>query len=460
VNISIPTIIKDLNVSVGLGSLVIISFLLTITILVLIMGRIADRYGFRKVFLWGFFIFGTGSALSGLAPDIYFLIGARIIQATGIAMLASVGPAIITCHLPQSTLGKSLGYLIACAALGYALGPGIGGIMSHYLSWRWIFFLNLPIIVVGLVMGMRFIPKDPQKKTKIPVDPVGALLSAIAIGGVLSSFSLFQVPGVPDLVLVLFFVTGVCAGILLLRHEKKSPHPFIFPGVTKNRNFLLGITSCFIVMALFSGVTYLLPIYLINSRHLDPFIAGLIMMVPALCSLIVAPISGSLSDKYGSPIVSAIAIGISAIGALVIFTFNPATGILIIVIGVLITRVSTAAFFGPNGKLIMENCPRSAMGSGSGLMMMVRHAGLVCGIAMFQSVFAIRMYVEGVSRDGTPLVPRLTPQMSVLGYQAVYFVMFCLCIAVVILSLMARNPDGVKRESKEESGTSDFNEYF
>ena len=94
------------------------------------------------------------------------------------------------------------------------------------------------------------------------------------------------------------------------------------------------------------------------------------------------------------------------------------------------------------------------------MMMMVRHAGLVCGIAMFQSVFAIRMYAEGIPRDGTPLVPRLTPQLSVLGYQTVYLVMFCLCIVVVVLSLMARDAENRTGQSREGSGTADFDEYF
>jgi len=182
-----------------------------------------------------------------------------------------------------------------------------------------------------------------------------------------------------------------------------------------------------------------MPLYLVNSRHLDNFLAGLIMTVPAIISMIAAPISGSLADKYGSPKVSAVSIGLAAIGFLIIFTFNPLTAIVVIIGAMIVTRVSTAAFFGPNGRLIMGHCTPDTVGTGADMMMAVRHAGLVCGIALFQSVFAIRMYLEGIPRDGTPLVPRLTPALSVLGYQAVYLTAFILCVIAVVLCLASRD---------------------
>lgn len=460
VNISVPAIIKDLHVSVGLGTLVIISFLLTITALILVMGKLADRYGFRKIFLMGFLIFGLGSALCGVAPDIYFLIGSRVVQAIGAAMFASVSPAIITRYIPESALGRSLGYLIACSALGYALGPGIGGIITSYLSWRWIFYVNLPVIAAGILLGYYFIPKDTQQKARRPFDVRGATLFVISLVGILSAFSFYQVPGTPDSALILSFCIGVASGIIFLMRERKNPDPLILTEIAHSRHFSLGIITCFIITALFSGVTYLMPLYLVNSRHLDQFLAGLIMMIPALVSLVAAPISGSLADKYGSPLVSAAAIGITALGCLVIFTFNPTTAVVLIIAGVIIARVSTAAFFGPNGRLIMGHCPPEAVGTGAGMMMMVRHAGLVFGIALFQSVFAIRMYMEGIPRDGTPLVPRLTPALSVLGYQAVYLVAFCLCIAVVILSLMSKESDKEEQRSKGNTESLKTGEYF
>ena len=448
VNISVPAIVRDWQIPIGLGSLVIISYLLTLTVLILIMGKLADRYGFRNIFLSGFLIFGIGSALCGFAPDIYILIGSRMIQATGAAMLSAVSPAIITRYLPDSARGKSLGYLIACSAVGYALGPGIGGMLAEYFSWRWIFYINLPIVIGGLVLGYYIIPKDSRHGALKKFDFLNASLFAVFLGGILASFAFYQVPGTPDSVLLALFLTGIAAGILFLIRDRKTHDPLFFTPLIKNSNFILGLITCFIITALFSGVTYLMPLYLVNSRHLDHFLAGLIMTVPALISMFMAPASGSLADRYGSPVISAVSIGLAALGFLLICTFNPMTAIAVIIAAMIITRVSTAAFFGPNGRLIMGNCTEDTIGIGSGMMMAVRHAGLVCGIALFQSVFAIRMYFEGIPRDGTPLVPRLTPALSVLGYQAVYLTAFVLCVLVVILCLISR--DGPHPQSTSE----------
>ena len=144
----------------------------------------------------------------------------------------------------------------------------------------------------------------------------------VFIGGVLSAFALFQVPGMPDQVLLLLFCTGIVAGVFFFVRNGRSKNPLIRTELLRNRNFTLGILACLIITALFSGVTYLMPLYLVNSRHLDTFLAGMIMTVPAVLSMVIAPYAGSLSDRYGSPLVSAGAIGLSAIGFIFFFTFN------------------------------------------------------------------------------------------------------------------------------------------
>ena len=157
---------------------------------------------------------------------------------------------------------------------------------------------------------------------------------------------------------MLLFLAGVVMGGIFVLRERHNPDPLINPVLARNRDFGLGILACLIITTLFSGVTYLMPLYLINSRHLDQFIAGLIMTAPALLSILVAPASGSLADRHGSILISMIAVGLAAAGFLIFFTFNPLTLVGIIIAGMLVTRVSTAAFFGPNARLIMGHCPR------------------------------------------------------------------------------------------------------
>jgi EmrB/QacA subfamily drug resistance transporter len=450
VNITVPTIDKAWQIPVGVGSLIIISYMLTITGLILFMGKLGDRYGFRKLFLVGLALFGLGSLLCGISFGVTSLIASRILQGAGAAMFSAIGPAVITTYLPQSVRGKSLGFLIAMSAVGYALGPGVGGFISQYAGWRWVFFLNLPIVLVALFMSWYCLPAASGTTEQKPLNFVGPSLFVISLILILSAFSFYQVPGTPDAYLLLLFISGLIVGGIFVLRERKSPDPLINPALIRNRDFQLGIITCLIVTTLFSGVTYLMPLYLINSRHLDQSLAGLIMTVPALLSIVVAPAAGSLADRHGSIIISITAVGLAAAGFLIFFTFNPLTLVIVIIAGMIVTRVSTAAFFGPNARLIMGHCPPDAVGDGSGVMMTVRHVGMVVGIAFFQSVFAIRMYMEGIPRDGTPLVSKLTPALSVLGYQAVYLTSFALCIIVIILIRRTRDVPSPEDSTKTE----------
>ena len=433
VNIANPAIIRSFNTSIGMGSLVILSYTLTIAGLILIMGKLGDRIGFRRVLLTGLVIFGFGSFLCGISPGIQTLIVSRMLQAVGAAMFSAVGPAIITEFLPESSRGKSLGWLISLYAVGFAIGPGIGGFITQYVTWNWIFFINIPIVAVTFILAWHSIPRQERAEKRKPFRLAGPATLIPALLCILLSFSLFQVPGIPDLVLIILFAAGI-GFLLLFRHtERKNPDPLISPVLMRNPDFRSGIVACLIITMLFSGVTYLMPLYLINSHHLDQFTAGLIMTAPALLSIIAAPLAGSLADRHGSIPVSLVSVTLMASGFLIFVTFDPVTLIVIIIAGMLVTRVSTASFFGPNAKLIMNHCPEGTIGNGSGVMMLVRNIGIVMGIALFQSVFAIRMYLAGIPRNGLPLVPRITPQLSQIGYQAVYLVAFCLCIFVIFI---------------------------
>jgi DHA2 family metal-tetracycline-proton antiporter-like MFS transporter len=455
VNITVPTIIKSWQIPIGLGSLIIISYMLTITGLILFMGKLGDRYGFRSLFTIGLVLFGLGSFLCGVSTEITSMIASRVIQGAGAAMFSAIGPAVITTYLPLSVRGKSLGFLIAMSAVGLALGPGLGGFISQYIGWRWVFFINLPIVLVALVMSWYSIPSASGTTEQKPLNFIGPALFVMALILVLSAFSFYQVPGTPDFVLLLLFMSGCIVGGIFVLRERNNPDPLISPALIRNRDFRLAIVTCFIITLLFSGVTYLMPLYLINSRHLDQSLAGLIMTVPALLSIVVAPAAGSLADRHGSLSISIIAVGLAAAGFLIFFTFNPLTLVIVIVAGMVVTRVSTAAFFGPNARLIMGHCPPDSVGDGSGIMMTARHVGMVFGIAFFQSVFAIRMYAAGIPRDGTPLVAKLTPALSVLGYQAVYLTAFALCILVIFLVHMTRDVPDVDTGAKPEELNAD-----
>jgi EmrB/QacA subfamily drug resistance transporter len=439
VNIVLPVISKSMGASVGDVSLSVTVYLLVLSGLILSLGRIGDYIGFKEIFILGFGIFAVGSLLCGLSFNIQSLIIFRIIQAIGGAMFTAVGPAIITTAIPKRKRGESLGFQVSLSALGYATGPGIGGFCAEFLGWRWIFFLNVPVAILGIYFGRRYLPGFEKKADLKHLNIFGMVASFVCITSILLGFSLYQVPGTADSTLLLCFLVGLISLCVFVIFEKLTKNPLIYPGIFQNRNFTLGVVSCFITMALFSGVTYLLPYYLIGFRKLDPILSGMIMTAPAVMSIIVAPISGWLADTKGSRMVSVGCIIITIIAFFLFSTFNDNTSLLVIIVYLIVMRFSTTAFYSPNGRLIMSSCPQGSEGSASGIMMTARYAGMNIGIALFQTIFAVRMYMYGVPRDGTPLVGRITHAMSLVGYQAVYLVAMVLAALALIMVLHTRN---------------------
>jgi EmrB/QacA subfamily drug resistance transporter len=158
VNVALPTFVRDLNTNFPTVQWVVLSYLLTQATLILGIGRLGDMFGKKRLFTIGFIIFTLGSVLCGLAPTVYWLIVFRVVQAVGAALLLALGMAIITEAFPQTERGRALGISGAIISVGIVVGPTLGGLIIAALSWRWIFFVNLPIGIIGTLLGIRFVP--------------------------------------------------------------------------------------------------------------------------------------------------------------------------------------------------------------------------------------------------------------------------------------------------------------
>src|SRR5579875_758407 len=181
VTLALPTLETAFHQSVGAVSWVAVAYLLTLAALVTVFGRLADIYGRKLLYTLGFVVFIAGSALSGLAPSLIFLIAARVVQAVGAAMLQANSVAIITAATPRGRLGRSIGIQGAAQALGLSVGPAVGGLLISTLGWRWVFYINVPAGILGAVLGWLYLPAGGVKKEPEPFDWKGAVLFAPAI---------------------------------------------------------------------------------------------------------------------------------------------------------------------------------------------------------------------------------------------------------------------------------------
>ncbi|NJL34569.1 MAG: MFS transporter [Chloroflexaceae bacterium] len=163
VNLALPTLIRDLNTNFAAVNWVLLIYLLMLTTLMPVVGRIADIIGKKRIYTFGFMVFIIGSALCGLAGNVWLLVGFRVIQAIGAAMILALGPAILTDAFPPSERGRALGWVGLAVSLGIVTGPALGGLIIQYFSWHWIFYVNVPVGLVGIYIVTRVLSEDAPK---------------------------------------------------------------------------------------------------------------------------------------------------------------------------------------------------------------------------------------------------------------------------------------------------------
>ena len=257
VNIALPTISESFGVSSSAVSWVATAYLLVMAGCVLIFGKVSDVIGFKKVFLSGFVIFTLGSFACGFLPELlhsfYALVGARAFQGIGGAMMTAIAPAMVTAYIPMDKRGNAMGIIMTVAALGMAIGPTIGGVLTQYLSWHWIFFINVPVGIVAVLLGAKVIPASGAGQNSAGFDKSGAVLIFSGLAALLFFVSEGEVLGWTSPVIA---GSGALAVLLLgcfVWHEQKTADPLLELRLFKNRDFLLTNLVMSLVFFSFAG---------------------------------------------------------------------------------------------------------------------------------------------------------------------------------------------------------------
>src|SRR3989440_9078010 len=262
VNISLPTIAHFFGVPLsGAVEWVIIAYLVVTAGVLLTVGRLADSIGRKPIWIAGLLIFTAGSALSGASVSLGMLIAARALQGVGGAFILAISPAMLTSAFPAHERGRALGLNAVIVALGVSTGPTLGGIITSTLSWRWIFFVNLPIGIIGLILTMRIL-KEKMRWNRGKFDPAGAILLALGLVAITLGLSFGQEWGWNSPLLIGCLATGVIALILLYIVEKRVADPIITLSLLHNRGFLSAPLSLVLRFLVLFAVSFRLPFYL------------------------------------------------------------------------------------------------------------------------------------------------------------------------------------------------------
>jgi len=441
VNVSLPTMETSFQTDFALVQWVALSYLLTVTTLMLGIGRLADIYGKKPIYTAGFIVFTVGSVLCGLSPTIYTLIGFRVLQAIGAAMVTALGMAIITEAFPTPERGRALGISGTIVSVGIAIGPTLGGVIVQNLSWHWIFFVNLPIGIIGTFMVVRHVPNfRPPGGQRF--DYWGALTLCVALLSLLVALTLGQRFGFSNqnvLLLVGAFAVFLVTFILI---ELRINQPMIDLHLFRSNLFSVSLVTGFIVFICLAGALLLMPFYIENVLGYDPQKTGLLMAsVPAVLG-ITAPVAGTLSDRFGSRPITVAGLAVLAGGFLAVSSLGAETTTLGYVLRFLPVGLGMGIFQSPNYSAIMGAAPHDQLGIASGILAVTRTLGQTTGIATLGALWAGQVFKHAgkVLTSGATAAP-IFAQVNAL--RDTFVIVSVLIFAALLLSIW-----GLREERK------------
>jgi len=387
VNTVLPVITKSFDSHIATVEWVVIIYLLIVSGLLLSFGRLGDIRGHRSVFLIGFSIFILSSALCGMSPSIELLVVFRGMQALGAAMLAANSPAILTKSFPDSQRGQALGLQATMTYLGLTVAPSLGGWLTDLVSWRAIFYINIPVGLFALTLAWLFIPVDGRKKQGESFDFQGALLFLAGLVALLLALNQGYAWGWTSFPIIGLFIFSASFLSIFIFIETKKMNPLLDLNLFKNRVFSASVISgVFNYIAVFS-ILLLMPFYLLQGREFTPSQAGLLLTIQPIVMAIVAPISGSLSDRIGTRIPSVVGMLVLTMGIFLMSRLGPASSIFQIGLTLAIVGFGTGTFISPNNSAIMGAAPRERQGIAAGLLATARSTGMVLGVGLAGAIF-------------------------------------------------------------------------
>ncbi len=398
VNVALPAIGKGLNTGISLVEWVAIAYLLTLTTLVILFGRIADMLGRRPMYTYGFGVFIVGSALAGAAPSLGLLLAARVLQASGAALLQANSVAIITATVPASVRGKAIGIQGAAQAVGLSVGPVVGGLLMAAFSWRAIFYVNVPVGIIGTLLAAMILPRD-RVHTKQTFDYVGALTIALGLFSVLFGVSQGYRIGWSDPIIVGSLVLGVAVLVFAAFWELRVDTPMVDPLLFKRRIFWSGNLSGLLSYALMNGTLFLMPFFLTRVMGLPPAQVGLLVVPVPLAMMVLSPVAGGWADRIGSQRLTVLGMAVSTLGVLALTSIGKSTSDLFLVAALAIVGVGMGLFTPPNNSSVMGSAPVARLGVAGGVLNMARSLGMSSGIAISATVLGSLLVAFGGSEN-------------------------------------------------------------
>lgn len=391
---ALPSIAASLGESPLKLNLAITSYLFSLAVFIPISGWVADRFGARTVFRLAIAVFTIGSLLCGLADSFWTLVGARTLQGLGGAMMVPVGRLVMLRSIPKAELVRAMAWLTVPALIGPVIGPPLGGFITTYLSWRWIFWINLPIGILGIVLVTLYIPNVREKDVP-PLDWRGFLLSAVGLCGLVFGFETIGRDLLPNGVVLGLLMMGALGTGLYIRYALKHPHPLLELRLLKLPTFRASVAGGFLFRIGVGALPFLLPLMLQLGFGLSAFESGMITFTSAAGALTMKMAAAPILRRFGF---RRVLIGNAVISGSFIFInglFRPDTAHLLIMGLLLMGGFFRSLQFTSINTLAFSDIPPDRMSRATSFTSMMQQLSLSAGVAVGAMVLHATVTLSG-----------------------------------------------------------------
>jgi len=383
--VALPHLLADLDASLTWGSWIVISYLVAMAAVQPLGGALGDRYGRRRMMLFGLGGFAIASLAAALATSVEMLVAARTLQAITGASAIPNGTALVRTLIPATRQGRALGLIGAGVGVAAALGPPLGGIVTDTLSWRWIFALNLVVLVPGILWAAR-LPRGDARSAEGRFDLVGAGLVLLALVALALAATVWRVPGVPWFVAALLAVAAVGSAGALQRHLQRAARPVLDLSLFGRPGFLPAGLSILASNLTMYTILLAVPVFLTQVVAWSARDVGTLLACMSLLMLLFGPIGGRLSDRYGRRLPALAGTLVAALGTLPLLAISaswpwPLYAVPLVVVGAGIGLASA-----PVHAAALQAARSEAAGQAAGLFSTMRYLGSILGAAAMAAV--------------------------------------------------------------------------
>jgi EmrB/QacA subfamily drug resistance transporter len=446
VNISLPSIASHFNAGTGDASAVILAYLLVSTSSFFLFGRLGDKLGLKRVFIAGYLFFTAGCLLCGLSRSINMLIGFRLIQGAGGGMIQACGYAVVARFLPNNRTGWGYGIILTSFAVGIATGAPVGGFVTGYLSWHWIFFINVPVGMAAMVLA-RSIPGvtdhgDGRTKGGEGFDIPGALLSFFGLAVLLYGCNAGKTLGWTSRPIIISLASAFVLLAAFVLREGKCASPLVDLTLLARRPLAYALLTSLAGFVLVGGNGFLLPFYLQLARHLSVQQTGLMLLIYSLVQILLTSYAGRLSDRVSPRVLCSAALVSASLCALFFSSTLSLPSLVPSFILLVWLPLSYSFFIAPNANHVMSLASSGRHGTASGLLSTSTNLGMMFGVVVFDTAFSQGL-PGALAKSAGLFRAGLSPVVLLRGFSHAYMAGGAICLIALIFSFAGRGGKGI-----------------